>query len=520
MKTVLRYAWLALAAILVGCGGGGDLPVATITASSPQPVRAANMLTGGPKVVIHTFQALYGQAPSNALMSSYLSQIGSGNGFAWANSMVPGVVVSDTELSTRVLNNIGITPTSLTSTAAFGTSFQAYSALQAALADYFRWVGKDNRGTVIVQLAGLLSNMEVDTQFGVYGNAAAAFNGQALANFVYSSNTTSVAPAVVSLVTANAGSAQDVAAGQQVALDGTRSSSASGPIVAYGWTLTTRPVGSSATLSSLTSAKPTFTADVAGTYVVTLIVNDGVSNSDPKSVTITALGNVAPVANAGVAQNVPVGALVTLDGSASSDANSDPLTYAWTLTSKPNGSAATLSSTTSVRATFTADLVGTYVATLVTNDGRLNSVQVTTNVTVAPRIVAALGISLNNSYTFCGITGTFSTFSSSGSGTWTFNNCSVYGTAGSPLMARIQNNGVTPLTLTQISIYTPPFVKNWTIDPTSQTILAGTHVDFSLPLHVGVEVTNATATFSIQGEPPLVVHLTGDMTLAMLLFMQ
>ena len=47
------------------------------------------------------------------------------------------------------------------------------------------------------------------------------------------------------------------------------------------------------------------------------------------------VANVAPAANAGVAQNVTTGTLVTLNGSASSDANSDSLTYLWTLTSKP-----------------------------------------------------------------------------------------------------------------------------------------------------------------------------------------
>ena len=63
----------------------------------------------------------------------------------------------------------------------------------------------------------------------------------------------------------------------------------------------------------------------------------------------TANNNVAPVANVGVAQNVVTGTLVTLNGSASSDANGDPLTYSWTLTSKPIGSTATLTGATTVR---------------------------------------------------------------------------------------------------------------------------------------------------------------------------
>lgn len=68
--------------------------------------------------------------------------------------------------------------------------------------------------------------------------------------------------------------------------------------------------------------------------------------------------NTAPVANAGSPVSTTVGTLATLDGTASSDANSDPLTYAWAITTKPNGSASVLSSTTASKPTFTPDIVG------------------------------------------------------------------------------------------------------------------------------------------------------------------
>ena len=196
MKRFRIISLLLCLFVLAGCGGG-DLPVAAITASGPQPTRAA-AITGGQGVAIRVYQALYGQAPSNAQLSSFVSQIGSGNGFAWANSMSTSFNnLSDAALSTLVLNNISITPTSLTSTTAFGTSLQAYTALQGALADYFGWVGVSNRGIVIAQLSELLSNSEIDTQFGVYGNAAVAFNQQASANLSYSSNAASDIPATI-----------------------------------------------------------------------------------------------------------------------------------------------------------------------------------------------------------------------------------------------------------------------------------------------------------------------------------
>jgi len=173
---------------------------------------------------------------------------------------------------------------------------------------------------------------------------------------------------------ANAGVAQNVVAGSAVTLDGSTSSDANSDPLTYAWTLTSKPAGSTAALSSATSAKPTFKADAAGTYVASLTVNDGKVNSTAVTVSITAaVANVAPVANAGVAQNVVAGSVVTLDGSASSDANGDTLTYTWTLTSKPAGSTAVLSSTTSAKPTFTADVVGTYVASLTVSDGKVNS---------------------------------------------------------------------------------------------------------------------------------------------------
>jgi hypothetical protein len=91
--------------------------------------------------------------------------------------------------------------------------------------------------------------------------------------------------------------------------------------------------------------------------------------------------NTAPVANAGPDQEVEVGEVVTLSGAGSFDVNGDSLTYAWTLTSKPESSTATLTGATTVSPTFTADLAGTYVATLVVNDGTVNSAPDTVEVT-------------------------------------------------------------------------------------------------------------------------------------------
>jgi hypothetical protein len=113
---------------------------------------------------------------------------------------------------------------------------------------------------------------------------------------------------------------------------------------------------------------------VAGTYVAALIVYDGTAYSSLVATTVTAsAANAAPVANAGSTQTVAVAATVTLDGTGSTDTNSDTLTYKWVMTTRPTGSSAELSSATASMPTFTADVAGIYVFTLVVNDGKVDS---------------------------------------------------------------------------------------------------------------------------------------------------
>jgi hypothetical protein len=178
---------------------------------------------------------------------------------------------------------------------------------------------------------------------------------------------------------ANAGTNQNVTASTLTTLDGTASTDADLDGLSYTWSLISKPSSSNAALSSTTSPKPTFTPDVAGTYVASLVVSDGKDRSPTAVVTVIASGsNSAPVANAGSAQSVSTAAVVTLNGTGSTDANGDTLTYRWTLTSKPTSSTAALSSATVASPTFTADLAGSYVASLVVNDSKVDSTNTST----------------------------------------------------------------------------------------------------------------------------------------------
>ena len=177
---------------------------------------------------------------------------------------------------------------------------------------------------------------------------------------------------------AHAGPDQSVLVGATVELDGSGSTDADGDLLTYGWSIASRPAGSAAQLTYESTDNddpaPTFVADVPGVYVISLVAGDGKAFSAPSSVTVTAAsGNVVPVANAGDDISTVVGRTVTLDGTLSSDANGDPLTFAWALVSRPAGSAVVLVDPANASPGLTPDVPGIYVVELVVNDGQLAS---------------------------------------------------------------------------------------------------------------------------------------------------
>jgi hypothetical protein len=85
------------------------------------------------------------------------------------------------------------------------------------------------------------------------------------------------------------GSDQTVIVNETVQLDGSGSSDPDGDPITYSWEITSKPAGSNATLSNPSTVNPSFIADVAGEYTVSLTVNDGMVNSTPDEVIITAI---------------------------------------------------------------------------------------------------------------------------------------------------------------------------------------------------------------------------------------
>ena len=173
--------------------------------------------------------------------------------------------------------------------------------------------------------------------------------------------------------TAEAGEDQAVTiVGTLVQLDGTQSFDEDGDPLTYAWEIISRPAGSAAELHDPASPTPSFTPDEYGDYEVQLVVSDTWTLSEPDSLTVS-FSNLLPVADAGNNQAVDVGDTVSLDGSGSTDANGDAITYNWSLVSKPEGSLAEPDDPTAVAPSFLADKKGDYVLSLVVNDGLVSS---------------------------------------------------------------------------------------------------------------------------------------------------
>lgn len=160
--------------------------------------------------------------------------------------------------------------------------------------------------------------------------------------------------------------------GSMVTLNGNQSYDVDGDALTYQWTFVSKPDGSNAEFSNATSVQPTFTADVHGDYVVSLVVSDEVSSSKPAQVTVS-FDNVQPVANAGTNLSSRPGDVLFFRGYQSNDANGDNLSYYWRIVSAPAESQAVLGATDTPEARFIPDVFGQYVISLVVNDGFVDS---------------------------------------------------------------------------------------------------------------------------------------------------
>ena len=122
---------------------------------------------------------------------------------------------------------------------------------------------------------------------------------------------------------ANAGRNQQKLVGQTVYLDGSASIDADGDALSFAWSIVSKPSGSQAALSDASTEKPTFAADASGTYMVQLVVSDGVTNSTPSEVVVAVTAGTVVVNSGAVYSNSQV---VTLCITASNGTGEDAIT--------------------------------------------------------------------------------------------------------------------------------------------------------------------------------------------------
>jgi len=167
---------------------------------------------------------------------------------------------------------------------------------------------------------------------------------------------------------ADAGDDRGGFVGEIIVLDGTGSSDADGDSLAFNWSLTVVPDGSSASLIDPTSSQPAFEMDMSGEYIAQLTVSDGELISAPDAVTITTQ-NGRPIADAGIDQKIVEKNTVMLDGRNSSDPDFEELSFRWAFTKRPGKSIAVLIDADTPQPSFYADRRGDFIVQLIVNDG-------------------------------------------------------------------------------------------------------------------------------------------------------
>ena len=191
-------------------------------------------------------------------------------------------------------------------------------------------------------------------------------NGNTNSNSV----TITVNAAVNKLPVANAGSSKTIILPlDSVLLDGTKSSDPDGSIVSYSWTQISGP--STSIITNATTSTPTASALLAGRYYFELTVTDnsGATSKATVRITVVSAANQPPIANAGANQTItlPVNS-ITVDGSASQDADGTIASYNWSKVSGP--SQGNIVSPSSVSTAINNLAQGTYVFKLTVTDNK------------------------------------------------------------------------------------------------------------------------------------------------------
>jgi hypothetical protein len=198
---------------------------------------------------------------------------------------------------------------------------------------------------------------------------------------------------------AKAGSDVAVKPGFLAWLDGSDSYDPEGVDLAFAWA---QLAGPDAMLVDADTPTPKFLTPMANTTLTfELVVSDGISDSPPDQVVVSVVNGI-PLADAGINQEVTSAAIVSLDGTASSDPDGHLLSFLWKQT---GGAAVSLDDQVSPTPKFAAPgKKGMLAFTLTVSDGIDPSPADTVVVTVlnnAPTAQAGADVVGKKNFTLC-----------------------------------------------------------------------------------------------------------------------
>jgi len=290
---------------------------------------------------------------------------------------------------------------------------------------------------------------------------------------------------------ADAGEDQSQPVGSTITLDGSGSYDVDSDPLWYIWSFTSIPPGSTAVISNPTAVNPSFLADLYGTYIVQLIVNDGMLDSLPDTVSINAVD---------ITMSADISAMPTKGGiplevqfSAIVSRGTPPFTYAWDIDG--NGTI----DDTRQSFNYIYQQAGIYNVTLTVNDasGKSSSDSVIIYALSAPIVVASANptsgskpLDVNFSATASDSDGTIVLYE------WDFNGDGVYDYSST-------DTPVTTHTYTANGLYTA------TLRVTDNDGLTKTD---SIIITVGVPPVASASADPMTGAAPLTVNLSGTGT--------
>ncbi len=157
-------------------------------------------------------------------------------------------------------------------------------------------------------------------------------------------------------------------------LDGRNSFDEDGDELDFAWFLVNSPQGATVAITEPNSPITSFTASLDGTYWFSLIVSDGQLKSSPSVIKVTLQKkNITPIAViSGPTRGIPNKEFI-FSGERSFDPEHGPLKYSWNIDESPSKNSVSEIQNSAPQAKFTPDVPGTYVLSLVVDNGSASS---------------------------------------------------------------------------------------------------------------------------------------------------